>query len=260
MKTPKIKGMVKNLVGFMSENSPTILTILSVGGLVTTVVLAVEATPKALEILTEVSYEKELEHGTDELELTEIVKATYKCYIPAAMMGVVTASCIIGANSINLRRNAALATVYSITEASLKEYQSKVVSKIGEINEKAIRDEIKDDKLKEAKQTKSNVVVTGGGDTLCYDVISGRYFKSDIDKIKSAVNELNRELLYEMFISLNDVYYALGLSDIKLGNQMGWNIDNGMIVFDYSSRLTEDGVPCLVIDYLVNPRFDYSDF
>ena len=40
---------------------------------------------------------------------------------------------------------------------------------------------------------------------------------------------------------------------------MGWHIDNGMILFDYSSQLTEDGVPCLVIDYLISPRFDYRD-
>ena len=132
-------------------------------------------------------------------------------------MGSLTVACIIGANSINLRRNAALATVYSLTEATLKEYQSKVVSTIGEVKEKAIKDEIAKDKIEKNKPKKSNVVVTGSGDTLCYDSISGRYFKSDIEKIKSSVNELNRDLLYEMFVSLNDVYYALGLSNIKNG-------------------------------------------
>lgn len=259
MKTTGLQKTANNVFGFVSKNSPTILTCMGVFGLVTTTVMAIEATPKALDILVEASAQKEYDHGTDELDPMEIVKLTYKCYIPTAVMGSLTVACIIGANSINLRRNAALATVYSLTEATLKEYQSKVVSTIGEVKEKAIKDEIAKDKIEKNKPKKSNVVVTGKGDTLCYDSISGRYFKSDIEKIKSSVNELNRDLLYEMFVSLNDVYYALGLSNIKMGDQMGWHIDNGMILFDYSSQLTEDGVPCLVIDYLISPRFDYRD-
>lgn len=259
MKTTGLQKTANNVFGFVSKNSPTILTCMGVFGLVTTTVMAIEATPKALDILAEASAQKEYDHGTDELDPMEIVKLTYKCYIPTAVMGSLTVACIIGANSINLRRNAALATVYSLTEATLKEYQSKVVSTIGEVKEKAIKDEIAKDKIEKNKPKKSNVVITGKGDTLCYDSISGRYFKSDIEKIKSSVNELNRDLLYEMFVSLNDVYYALGLSNIKMGDQMGWHIDNGMILFDYSSQLTEDGVPCLVIDYLISPRFDYRD-
>lgn len=259
MKTTGLQKTANNVFGFVSKNSPTILTCMGVFGLVTTTVMAIEATPKALDILAEASAQKEYDRGTDELDPMEIVKLTYKCYIPTAVMGSLTVACIIGANSINLRRNAALATVYSLTEATLKEYQSKVVSTIGEVKEKAIKDEIAKDKIEKNKPKKSNVVITGKGDTLCYDSISGRYFKSDIEKIKSSVNELNRDLLYEMFVSLNDVYYALGLSNIKMGDQMGWHIDNGMILFDYSSQLTEDGVPCLVIDYLISPRFDYRD-
>ena len=236
---------------------------MGVFGLVTTTVMAIEATPKALELLEAEKDRiyKDWDGPREEIVLSNktILDLTYKCYIPTAVMGSLTVACIIGANSINLRRNAALATVYSLTEATLKEYQSKVVSTIGEVKEKAIKDEIAKDKIEKNKPKKSNVVITGKGDTLCYDSISGRYFKSDIEKIKSSVNELNRDLLYEMFVSLNDVYYALGLSNIKMGDQMGWHIDNGMILFDYSSQLTEDGVPCLVIDYLISPRFDYRD-
>ena len=179
MKTTGLQKTANNVFGFVNENLPTILTCMAVLGAATTTVMGIEATPKALDILAEASAQKEYDHGTDELDPMEIVKLTYKCYISTAVMGTLTVACIIGANSIHLRRKAALATVYSLTEATLKEYQSKVVSAIGEVKEKAIKDEIAKEKIEKNKPKKSNVVITGKGDTLCYDSISGRYFKSD---------------------------------------------------------------------------------
>ena len=63
-----------------------------------------------------------------------------------------------------------------------------------------------------------------------------------------------------MYVSLNDFYYEIGLPSIKLGDDIGWNIDNGYIDLHFSSQLAEDGRPCLVIDYLYGPRYDYRNF
>jgi hypothetical protein len=52
---------------------------------------------------------------------------TWQRYLPAAIMGGLTIACVIDANSNNLRYNAALASVYSLTELALKENQTKVV-------------------------------------------------------------------------------------------------------------------------------------
>lgn len=122
-----VQSMTKNLTTQISKNSPTILTGLSVAGLISTTILAVRATPKAMELIQEERYQKA---GTTlplpDLTKKEIIQATYKCYIPAAVMGTVTIACIIGANNINLRRNAALASLYSISEKTMKEYQTKL--------------------------------------------------------------------------------------------------------------------------------------
>ena len=61
-----------------------------------------------------------------------------------------------------------------------------------------------------------------------------------------------------MYITLNDVYYALGLSNTKMGDDLAWSVEDGMIDFNFSSQLTEDGIPCLVVDYTIGPRFDYN--
>jgi hypothetical protein len=62
----------------------------------------------------------------------------------------------------------------------------------------------------------------------------------------------------EMYISLNEFYYEIGLNPISIGDDIGWNIDRGYIELNFSSQLTDDGNPCLVIDYQVAPRYEYN--
>lgn len=108
--------------------------------MLTTTVMAVRATPKALELLkAEENYRRiDRENGIPEeiapekISYIDTIKICWKCYIPAMVTGTVSMVCLIGASSVNARRNAALATAYSIAETSLKEYQSKVVETIGE--------------------------------------------------------------------------------------------------------------------------------
>ena len=180
---------------------------------------------------------------------------TWKIYIPATAVGIATIACIIGANHISLRRNAALASLYGITEAAFKEYQSKVVETIGKSKELKVRDEISGDRIKRNPPGTNEVIFTGKGEVMCYDSLSGRYFKSDIEQIRRAVNTLNRELMSDMFLTLNELYFAIGLAGTKLGDQMGWDIDNGLLEIDFSAQITEEGDPCLVLNYSVEPRF-----
>lgn len=259
MRTKEFKQITKNLGGVISKNSPTILTTIAVGGLVTTVILAVKATPKAIKLLADAAYEQDPVLRLNDLRLDDMIKITWKCYIPAAAVGTTTIACIIGANSINLRRNAALGAVYSLTEAAFKEYQAKVTETIGKGKETKIRDEIAQDRILKNPVNNAEVIFTGKGEVLCYDSMSGRYFKSNIEAIRRTENEQNRNLMQEMFISLNEMYYELGLAPTKLGNEMGWSIDNGLIEFDFSSQLTEQGEPCLVLDYDVSPKFGFGD-
>ena len=132
---------------------------------------------KALILLEE----KKDELDTDRLEPKDIIKTAWPCYIPAAVVGSISVFCLIGASSTNLRRNAALATAYTLSESTLKEYQEKVVETIGEKKEQSIRDSVSKDKM--VKNPVREVILTeSGGNTICYDVLSGRYFKSDREK------------------------------------------------------------------------------
>lgn len=187
----------------------------------------------------------------------ETLKLTWKCYVPAVVTGGVSIACLIGASSVNVRRNAALATAYTLSESALKEYKAKVVETIGEKKEQTIREAIDKDTVRRNPVSKSEVFITEKGNTLCFDVTSGRYFKADVDKLKKIEHELNRRLRDEMYVSLNDFYYEVGLGTTSTGDELGWNIDRGYIDFYFTTQLAEDDTPCLVINYSVAPRYDY---
>lgn len=239
----------------IKKHSPEILTGIGIAGMITTTVMAVRATPKALILIEE----RKEEIGAEKLEAMDMVRTTWACYIPAAITGTLSVACLIGASSVNARRNAALATAYTLSESALKDYQGKVIEMFGEKKNEAVKDAMAKDKVEKNPVVTREVIITEKGNTLCYDAISGRYFKSDIEKIKKAECELNRQILDDMYVSLNDFYYEIGLDSVKLGDELGWNVDSGYIDLSFSSQLASDGTPCLIIDYSVAPRYDYRN-
>ena len=269
MKTNNFTKFVNGLRTSIVKHSPEILTGIGIAGMITSTILAVRATPKALVLISDAEIAKrdaqaKAGKGPDELDgkLTpvETIKVAWKPYVPAAIAGVAGVACIIGASSVSAKRNAALMTAYKLSETAIAEYKAKVIETIGEKKEKVVREKLAEDKVKNDPVTKKEVFITNKGNTLCYDYQSGRYFESDIDKIKKAENELNKRMLNEMYISLNEFYDELGLKPTKLGSQMGWNLDGGLIELEFSSQIADDGRPCLVIDFSAPPKYNYSKF
>ncbi len=252
-----LANLVSNTRQFANKHSPEILTGIGIAGMITTTVLAVRATPKALELLEE----KKNEDWVDELSPLEVVKTAWRPYVPAAVTGVASVACLIGASSVNAKRNAALATAYKLSETALTEYREKVIETIGEKKEKTVRDKVAEERVKKNPVSKSEVIVTNNGTTLCFDPISARYFKSSIDKIKRAENELNKQMLHDIsgYVSLNEFYDELGLDHTSVGDDLGWNVDR-LIDISFSSQLNDNGEPSVVLDYLVAPKYDFYKF
>jgi hypothetical protein len=251
-----LAGVAKNLGGVVSQNSPTILTGLGCAGVVTTAVLAVRATPKAMRLLEEERKHRHAEGCTWEeykyISNRDTVRICWKEFLPAVGVGAASICCILSSNSISNRRIAAVAGLYGVAEATLKEYQRKVVETLGENKERRIRDEIASDRLK-ANPVSPSEVILGKGDILCYDSQSGRYFKSTVEDINQTINRLNKRLLSDDFIALNELYFELGMAPIKIGEDVGWKVEKGLIEIGFSTQLSEDQVPCLVLLYDVMP-------
>lgn len=264
----KLLNTAKHVI---KKRSPEILTGIGIAGMVSTVVLAVKATPKAMELIEEekskrisdatVEEAREWsENGGVPMKQIEVVKVAWKPYIPAVVTGVASVACIIGANSVHVRRNAALATAYQLSTTALADYREKVVETIGEKKEAQVRDKVSKKKIEENPVSNSTIIMTGKGNTLIYDSHSDRYFRSDIDKVRNAVLDLNERMVNgnEMYISLNDFYDEIGLKHTETGDSIGWRIDKGKIDIRYSAQLTEDNEPCIVLDHLMPPEYGFD--
>lgn len=252
-----LKRTIKSAGRVLTKYSPGILTGIGITGMIGATFMAVKATPKALYLIEAKKEESEVE----ELTPVETIKTCWKCYIPATLTTVLSAVCLIGASTVSAKRNAALATAYSISEAAFREYQEKVVEVVGEKKEKAVRDAVAKNQIERDPVTKSEVVIIdSNSNTLCYEPLSGRYFKSTIDKIKKAEIKLDRQMIQEMYVSLNDFYWEIGLDETDLGDKMGWNLSKGYMDLSFSSQLADDGTPCAVIVYGIPPVYDYQNY
>jgi len=182
-------------------------------------------------------------------------------YAPSAAVCVVSIGCIIGGTRVGAKRSAAWATAYTLSENAMRDYQAKVIETFGEKKEQAVRDDIAKDKIKNDPVTNKEVIITSANNnTLCYDMISGRYFMSDIEAIRRVENKLNKRLISEMYISLNEVYYELGLRCTEQGDNLGFNLDDGLIEFEFSAQISDDGRPCICVSFHVAPRYGYGDY
>lgn len=242
-----LKEIRNNIVTKATEKSPEILVGMGLAGMLTSTVLAVKATPKALDILAQ---------EDEDLTNLEKVKKTWKCYIPATIGYCTSAACIIAATSTHNKRNAMLAGAYKLSESALLEYRNKVVEVVGEEKEKEIRDSIAKDRVED----RPVITCLGKDDYLCYDMLSGRYFKSDIDKIQKAVNDMNYKLLNDNILSLNEFYYELGMKGTDIGYEQGWDISKGMIEVSFSSIISENDEPCIVMYFDNPPQYGFDRF
>ena len=273
MKKLNLSKVPKQISVAFKKRSPEILTGVGIIGMAGSAVLAVKATPKALMLIEEKKREINnaiLEDAAangehceriENLKPLDVVKVSWKCYIPAVVTGTLSIACLVGASSVNARRNAALAAAYTLSESAFKEYKDKVVETIGEKKEKEVKKEIFKDRL-EKEPAPSKEIILSDGDVLCYDSWSGRFFKSDKNTLERVVNELNKQMIdsFNSYISLNDFYSEIGLSETKVGYELGWRLDgyDKLIELNYYSDITDDGTPYLVIDFNTRPVYDYD--
>lgn len=237
----QIKHFLNNVVKALRSNSPEILTALGVSGVVTTSYLVGKASFKASKFV-------DLdEDGVSSANLKENVRVVWKLYIPAGISGVLTVGCIIGASKANGARTTAAVTAYSISERAFGEYREKVVEQIGKGKEQKIRDEIVQERISK-NPSNQEIVIVGGGHVLCCELFTHRYFRSDMERLKKAQNDINAKIINERYVTLDELYDLIGLPDTSNSNNLGWDSDK-LMALNFSTVISEDGEPCLAFDY-----------
>lgn len=248
---------------FVSKNSTVILAVCASAGVVVTAVFANDAAPKAKTVLEQrrLEYETELKaahpeeeiHDQDvKLPVKEQVKAVWKIYIPTVTMAGLTIACIVGGTRIGAKRAAALASLCGASEAAFKEYRKTVMEKIGEKKADLVDAAMAEKHISENPVSKAAPIETGNGSDLCYDSMSGRYFYTTTDSAYKAETQFNRRVINEMWASLNEFYSELNLPEVRLADNIGYDVDNPLEIF-FSTQMTDDGRPCLVLEYRTRP-------
>lgn len=251
MKKIPLKKIWKIAIKQINLHTPEILTGMGIAGMISSTILAVRSTPAAIE------HRENYISSVEEPSTLGVVKAVWKDYIPSIVLTLASSGCLIGSISVSNRRNAAIATAYKLSEAAFSDYREKVVEKIGEKKEQTVREEIARDKLNKVEYSENDILQIKDGGNLCMDSYSGQLFKTNIEEVKQVINKLNYTMLQHQFVSLNDLYYELGLRSVKEGDDLGWYVDKGLIEVVFGSGLVDGKTPCLVLDYNSPIPYDY---
>ena len=238
-----VKSIVKSISVSASKHAPEILTGMGIASMLSAVVLAVKATPTVEKNINEA-------HANTFIEK---VKISWKPYLPAGIAMIFGTSCLIGSTSVALRRNTILATAYELSEATLNNYTEKVKETVGETKERQIREEIAASKAQDGYDP-NNIIHTKYGEVLCKDLPTGRYFTSNIDRIRLVAREIIELTNRDDTCDWNEFYYRLGLEETTMGDILGWTRTNPIDI-SYGSALLDDGRTCMTINYRVYPTW-----
>ena len=247
----KFNAFLKLAKQELSEHSPEILTGLGIAGMFSAIIFAVQATPKAEKAIKK----KKEDLNKEKLTIPEVIEASWKYYIPTVASFAVGAACVIGSDTITKKRAAALTAAYSITETALGEYKDKVREVIGETKEDRVYDKISEEQVKKDPPRSNEIVFVTKDGILFREPVTKRYFQSTSDNVRHAEIELNRDLLNSGFISMNDVFYMLGLEmtdDIM--DDIGWDANHDPIEFVITPVAIGDDQVCWAIQYRYPPQ------
>lgn len=255
---------------YFKKYSPVALSCVASVGVVITAIIAIRATPKAIELI---KADSRRNHGGDPNAHTksEAVLSAWKCYIPSVITGVATIACILGANALNRRQQAALASAYALLNQSYQEYKTKLKELYGEDAHNAIVDSFVKEKCEDRyiycpglccsytldfdEGIEPEIVRT------FYDSFSERYFESTISKVLQAEYHLNRNFVLGDDVNLNTFYDFLGLEPTEFGRTVGWpgcTSDFYWIDFNHHKIVLDDGMEIFVIE-MAEPTPDYLD-
>lgn len=252
------------------KHSPTILLVMGIGGMLTSIVWAVKETPKALEAVEEKKKEVYKDKGADidssSLALTpkQTVQATWRYYVPSAIIFAVSTVCLIGGHRVSIKRNAALASMYALTETTLRQYKDAIAEHVEpEVKEK-IEETVAQKQMQKAPDPRDCYIYNLNPDgVLMMEPITGQMFRCDKETVRAAANDIKQDMLNDGFAgtaTLEDFLDKLELgipSDVK--SQIGWNIGgNCLDDISFSAQIAANGDPCLVLKYDRPPIYNYD--
>lgn len=255
-----IKMIQTSVEKLVTENATLILTAGGVVGTVATGVLAWRGGYKTaekvlLEDFAQVTASEDVEqprHPTTK----EKVALALPYAAPPVVTGGLSVAAVIMSHRMSAQKAAALAAAYGLSREQFEEYRGKVAEKLTGNKRQQIDDEIAQDRVNRTPGS-DRLVIIEGGDVLCFDQPTGRYFKSSVEKINRALNTTNKEIVHHDHVSAGFFYDELGLPPTTWTDEVGWNSEY-LPDITFSTAMTEDQKPCIAIDFTRLPTENYQ--
>ena len=250
-------------VMMLVKNSPEILIVAGITGVVVATVMACRATLKVNEVLadndddlnnihhvhetvtpTEPERYSEEDYQRD-LAITYVKRAMIflKLYGPSIVVGVLSIAAIVGSHHILSRRYVGVMAAYNVLAAAFTKYRKRVVEELGEekdlqfrrgVHREVIEGEVVNEKTGKIKKVKKEVDTFKGSPPSQY----AKFFdEGSIKWTKNADYNLSFLGIQQQFsndllkshghLFLNEVYDMLGLPRTSAGTVVGWVFNAG---------------------------------
>jgi len=241
-------GIIKGI----QRHDTLLMTVGIIGGVAGTAYLTNKAAMKACVIIEEAEYSSD--HKLNRFEKARLV---WKIYVPPFAMAVATISLAVGNQIVNMKRYNAAIEAYLLAKSAQEEFETKAEEIVGKNKVEKIKEKVIEGRLEDDSPTDENTELTQYGDTLCYDFVHKRWFKSDIPTLKERFN-----LLVESFNNGNtksyyDIFYDIyGITPSTDAEEKVWvpGYTNAPKP-TYRSMLTKEGLPCFVIDWDIDRKY-----
>jgi hypothetical protein len=181
-------------------------------------------------------------------------------YIPTAIAGLSTIVCILGANALNKKQQAAITSAYIFMENAFKEFREKSKVLFGEDADRQVVEAIAKDKYHE-----EDFKVEDEKD-LYFEEFYNEYFSRTEEEVLQAEYHFNRNFALRGYASLGEFYEFLDLPHKPIGDALGWSLYAGEAFYGYSwidfyhEMVTmDDGMECRIIRMPFLPTADYLD-
>lgn len=248
-----ISSGIKAAKSVITANSPVLLLGTAIAGVVTTGVLAARAGYQARGIVDAEQARRDEEEESAPLTFQDKAKLTWLCYAVPAVTGASTIAAVTGLHTVHTKRANALAALYAVTSTKLDDVQAKAEELLGAKKTQELSNDIGQKNVDRNPLVESEVVITGTGTELMQDDWSGRYFMGSVANVEAAMNDLNRKLIEEGEVSLNDYYDLIGLPEIEMGTRFGWN-GGDKPAARFGTAMSADGRPVISVWFRTKPK------
>lgn len=245
------KGIINMGWNYICTHKFGVLTGASLIGLAASVTTSALAARNVVLDIADAQFDYEENGGQGELPKKEKAKIIVKDSVGAVTTTVTTGALIIlqykeGSKQI---QNGLLA-INALSEVREVEklYRRKVAERLGEKEERNIRNSVNEEIVKKLPYDDGTVEITGNGNTLMCDAFGERYFRSSVEAVLKGFDKWKRivESGQEDFVNFNELYYYWDLKYNQAGNCMGCFADNFPDELKKTTCIGPNNEPCLV--------------